>query len=79
MVGSYLVIFMGIDVVMKRVGEGVEETYSLKKGSRIIDLLNDLGLNVETVVVERNGKIVPEEEKLSDDDELVIIPVVSGG
>lgn len=71
--------FVSVDVVVKRIGEETKDTYSLEEGSRIVDLLYSLNINIETVVVRRNGRIVPEEEELSDNDELVIIPVVSGG
>ncbi|MCK4433838.1 MAG: MoaD/ThiS family protein, partial [Methanomicrobia archaeon] len=32
-----------------------------------------------TAVVQRNGKINTEEETVKDNDEILIIPVVSGG
>lgn len=55
------------------------EEHSLTSGDRILDLLEELDRNPETLVVKRNEKIVPEEEELEDGDEVVIIPVVSGG
>lgn len=65
-------------VIVSILGEG-EEEYSFTSGDRILDLLEELDQNPETLVVKRNDKIVPEEEELEDGDEIVIIPVVSGG
>lgn len=67
-----------VKVIVSILGEG-EEEYSFTSGDRILDLLEELDQNPETLVVKRNDKIVPEEEELEDGDEIVIIPVVSGG
>lgn len=67
-----------VKVIVSILGEG-EEEYSFTSGDRILDLLEELDQNPETLVVRRNDKIVPEEEELEDGDEIVIIPVVSGG
>ena len=42
-------------------------------------LLGKLDLNRESVLVIRNGMLVPGDERLSADDEIEIRPVVSGG
>lgn len=71
---------MGSVVVSGRiVGRRKSEKYELPPNARIIDLIERTEFNVETVVVKRNDKIVPEEEKLEDGDQLEIIPIVSGG
>lgn len=42
-------------------------------------LLERLDLNRESVLVIRNGTIVPGDTKLDSDDEVEIRPVISGG
>lgn len=43
------------------------------------ELLEKLNINSETVVVTKNGAIITEDEELSNDDEIKILSVVSGG
>jgi len=47
--------------------------------SRLENLLEKLEINPETVVVLRNGEVVPEFEKLSNKDRIEIIDIVSRG
>ncbi|MBS1837769.1 MAG: MoaD/ThiS family protein [Actinobacteria bacterium] len=42
-------------------------------------LLDRLDVNRESVLVVRNGTIVPGDERLADDDVVEIRPVISGG
>lgn len=42
-------------------------------------VLERLELNRESVLVVRNGTIVPGDERIEDDDEIEIRPVISGG
>lgn len=42
-------------------------------------LLDRLDINRESVLVVRNGTIVPNDEQLSDDDVVEVRPVISGG
>lgn len=69
----------GVEVKVHLMEEDRTETRSLSPESSIIDLLEELNRNPESVVVKRNGKIVTEEEKVEEGDEVTIIPVVSGG
>lgn len=43
------------------------------------DLIIKVGLNPETVLAVRNGKLVLDSEKLGEDDEIKLIAVISGG
>ncbi len=49
------------------------------KSMTVAQLLGKLRINPETVVVAKNGKVVLEDEKLTDRDEVKIFSVVSGG
>lgn len=42
-------------------------------------LLERLGVNRESVLVVRNGELVPGDQMLADDDEVEVRPVISGG
>ena len=42
-------------------------------------MLNKLGVNRESVLVLRNGTLVPGDEQLADLDEVEVRPVISGG
>jgi|Deesub1362A_J573_1020465.scaffolds.fasta_scaffold00098_35 sulfur carrier protein ThiS len=56
-----------------------EKSVILDEGSTINDLLKKLGINRETVLIRRNGKLCIEEEVLNDRDSVEIIPAISGG
>jgi len=50
-----------------------------ENGSRIEDILKQLGINPVEVIVAKNGRIVSEEDTAGDGDELKIVRVVHGG
>ncbi|MEZ5381256.1 MAG: MoaD/ThiS family protein [Microthrixaceae bacterium] len=52
---------------------------SFDRSLTVTALLSRLGINRETVLVIRNGTLVPGDERLDADDEVEIRPVVSGG
>ena len=45
----------------------------------VIKLLNRLDLNRESVLLVRNGTLVPGDSMLDDDDVIEVRPVISGG
>lgn len=50
------------------------------KGPALVSVVLDrLDINRESVLVIRNGTIVPNDTRLEDDDEIEIRPVISGG
>jgi sulfur carrier protein len=61
------------------IGDKKEEKEIPNNDYKIIDLLKELDLPVETVVTKKNKKIVIEESKIDDGDEIEIIQVIYGG
>ena len=45
----------------------------------VIKLLHQLGLNRESVLIIRDGTLVPGDAQLADSDSIEIRPVISGG
>lgn len=68
----------GMKVKVNIFGREVREL-EVRRGTRIEDLLEALGLNPEEVLVLLNGKLVPEDKLLPENAELEIVSVVSGG
>ena len=68
-----------IEVEVRFVEEESIETFQVNEGIQIAELLEELERNSETVVVKRNGLVVPEEEELTKGDKLEVVPIVSGG
>jgi len=68
-----------IKVTVKQVGKKHKREIRLDSHTTIADLLQKLGHSRETIVVRRNGKIVAEEERLSDGDLIEILTIVTGG
>ena len=59
--------------------ENTNQTLELGSASSVSDLLNKLKINPVTVIVSRNNELILEDEKLSDNDEIKILSVISGG
>ena len=59
--------------------ENKNQTLELGSASSVSDLLNKLKINPVTVIVSRNNELILEDEKLSDNDEIKILSVISGG
>lgn len=64
---------------MRIIGQKASRKLKVTQKTRIVNLLEQLGQNLETVVVRLNGKIVAEEERLADGDLVEILHVVTGG
>jgi len=70
-----------IKVVIIRIVDGSKE-WKISIGQeriKVRELLEKIGLLSNEYVVVKNGQVVSEEEIVSDDDEIVLYPVVSGG
>jgi len=59
--------------------EGGEREIEVEEGATVQDLLERLGCDRESVLVRRGKRLVVEEERLSDGEELEILRVVTGG
>lgn len=59
--------------------ERSDEHKELEFAGTVQKLLDELDINVQTVLVLKNNALVTEDEVLSDDDDIKIITVVSGG
>ncbi len=49
------------------------------KGKKVRDIFRELNLNPEEYVVVKNGEVVLLDEPVDENDEIELIPVVSGG
>jgi len=58
---------------------GEKRNLDLADDSSVADALAKSQINPETVLVKRNGEIIPETEKLKDNDFLELLSVISGG
>ena len=48
-------------------------------GKILLELLQSLNINSETVIIVRKGEVITEQEVLNDKDHLEILSVISGG
>ena len=55
------------------------QTRTLSYKGELKLLLFKLKINPETVIVTRSNEIITDDETIKDDDEIVILSVVSGG
>ena len=70
---------MKIEVRVKILGEKTVRKVKVTPKTSVADLLRQLKLNREAVAVRVDGKIIAEEEPLSPDNVVEIIPIVTGG
>ena len=59
--------------------ENKNKKLGLDSSSIVADLLKELKINPVTVIVSRNNELVLEDEKLSNNDKIRILSVISGG
>ncbi|OYT30971.1 MAG: thiamine biosynthesis protein ThiS [Thermofilum sp. ex4484_79] len=67
-----------VDVVVDIFGRE-KRKLSVRKGIRIVSLLEMLNIIPEEVVVVVDGEITPEDERITRDCVIELLPVVSGG
>lgn len=51
----------------------------IDKKIKVIDLLKELNISPEAVIVTRGDEVITEDEYLSNDDEIKLLSVISGG
>ena len=51
----------------------------LPGGRRVDDILSELGVNVDTVLVIKDGELVTRTARVAENDVIEIRPVISGG
>jgi len=64
---------------VKVLGRGIEREVEWRKRMTVKDLLREVGFNTESAIARVNGRVVLEDEKVEDESEVEVIPVVSGG
>ncbi|HEY64573.1 MAG TPA: MoaD/ThiS family protein [Caldilineae bacterium] len=56
-----------------------DKVWELKGGMTVRDAILKVGLNPESVLATRQGKVIGEDEIVKDDDEIKLVAVISGG
>ncbi len=56
-----------------------DKTWETKPGSTVRHIILQAGLNPESVLAVRNGKLINEETLTQEGDEIKLVAVVSGG
>ena len=56
-----------------------DRAVDLPGGRPIREVLDELGVNADTVLVIRDGELVTRHDHVGDDDEVEVRPVISGG
>ncbi len=64
---------------MKVYYDKTRETTELEFTGTAGELLKQLDINPETVVVTKNSTIITQDDEVSNDDEIKLLSVVSGG
>lgn len=57
----------------------IDEKRELSENYTIKNLLDDLGLNSQTVVAKQNGELTIEKNEINDEDEIKLIQIIYGG
>ena len=58
---------------------GGKKRIDMEGKPRVIDVLEKLEINPETVIVRKGEEVIPEEECLRENDEIEAIRIISGG
>ena len=66
-------------VTVRVVGGEAKDVEIVGAGRKVKDVIRDLGLLTEEYIVMRGSRVLTDEDEVCDGDELVLIPVVSGG
>jgi len=66
-------------VVRVRLVPGKQKTLRIPKGATIDSVLSRLGTHRDRVIVLKDGKPIPESEKIKETVTLEIIKIISGG
>ena len=56
-----------------------DKTWQVRAGSTVRHIIVDAGLNPESILAVRNGKLINEETLTEDGDSIKLVAVVSGG
>jgi sulfur carrier protein len=67
-----------VKVRVKILGNG-EREIEVPEGATVETVLRRMGLLSTEYVVVKSGRVIAEDEAVSDGDELILYPVVSGG
>jgi sulfur carrier protein ThiS len=59
--------------------DGTENVVYLKSHSQLIGVLQKFDLLPESVLVVRNGDLIPEDTEINNGDVLTVINIISGG
>ena len=64
---------------MKILPKNVTDEIDIKSGSKMYDLLKKINLKPDNIIILRDNTPVPVDDILTDEQELTIIQVASGG
>lgn len=72
---------MEVDLVVEEEGSGdvEEKTVEVEGECEAGEILESAGINPESVIVERDGAIIPSSAEMSEEGELRVLRVISGG
>ena len=68
-----------MNITVKTLGKDGKKKIEIKKDSLVLDLLKKMNLKDHNTLVLRKNNPIPVDEKLSDNDTILIIEVSSGG
>lgn len=73
---------MELQLVREEEGSGRREELAvdIEPGETVRDVLDAVGINPQTVLVERDGRIITKEDEVREEDDLLrVLDVISGG